>query len=217
MIVETARLQLRPVTAGDVDALVELDSDPAVMRYVSGGAATPREVIEDWVLPRALTEFREHRTGMWAALDRRTRVFAGWFSLRTPRHSSDSELELSYRLRRNLWGRGLATEAAACLIRMSFEEISADRVFASTLAENLPSRRVMEKVGMRMCAIHLTDDDLGGNHGFGEVEYELLRAHWETATMSWAPSAWSSDRLSAGAWSSGAWSPGGAGMHDLTA
>lgn len=186
LILDTVRLRLRPVAVSDVDAMVDLDSDPMVMRYVSGGVATPREVIEEWVVPRAQAEQRAHRTGMWAAQDRYSTAFFGWFALRTPRHSNRSELELSYRLRRDAWGRGLATEAAHALLTMSFSEIGAERVFASTMAVNTPSRRVMEKIGMRLSAIHMSDDELVSSAGGGEVEYELLRSHWETTTMRWS-------------------------------
>lgn len=186
MILETARLRLRPVNMFDVDALVALDSDPAVMRFVSGGTATPHEVVADWVLPRAQAEYRQHRTGMWAALERSrsahgTDEFAGWFALRTPRHSDRAELELSYRLRRTMWGRGLATEAARALLAMSFQELAAERVFAGTMAANLPSRRVMEKIGMHLSAIRMSPGfgtaGVGGP-AHGEVEYELLRGQW---------------------------------------
>ncbi|MFW0785042.1 GNAT family N-acetyltransferase [Gordonia sp. CPCC 206044] len=197
MILETARLRLRPVASSDTDALVRLDSDPAVMRFVSGGAPTPREVIEDWVVPRAQAEYRAHRTGMWTATDRITGGFLGWFALRTPRHSNCAELELSYRLCRHVWGHGLATEAAAALLRMSFQQICAERVFASTMAVNMPSRRVMEKIGMRLSAIRMSTDDVVFGSGGGEVEYELLRAHWETMTMSWSqpdPRPWTGGR-----------------------
>ncbi|RPA19952.1 GNAT family N-acetyltransferase [Gordonia sp. OPL2] len=186
MILDTVRLRLRPVALSDVDAMVDLDSDPAVMRYVSGGVATPREVIEEWVVPRAQAEQRAHRSGMWTAQDRYSSAFRGWFALRTPRHSNRSELELSYRLRRDSWGHGLATEAAHALLTMSFSEIGVERVFASTMAVNTASRRVMEKIGMRLSAIHMSDDELLSSAGGGEVEYELLRNHWETTTMRWS-------------------------------
>ncbi|MDY6808010.1 MAG: GNAT family N-acetyltransferase [Actinomycetota bacterium] len=185
MILETARLRLRPVTGSDVSALVGLDSDPLVMRYVSDGVPTSREVIEGWVLPRADAERRAHNTGMWTAVDRDAGHFRGWFALRTPRHSHRPEVELSYRLTREVWGRGLATEGAHALLTMSFRELGAERVFASTMAANIASRRVMEKIGMRLSAIHLCDEDILFGSGSGEVEYELLHSHWETTTMTW--------------------------------
>ncbi|MGU3294737.1 GNAT family N-acetyltransferase [Williamsia sp. M5A3_1d] len=186
MIVETPQLILRPVGAGDVSALVELDSDPAVMRYVSGGVPTPRAVIEDWVLPRAVAEMSSRRGGgMWTALDRSTGEFVGWFSLRAPRHGTQPELELTYRLRRAVWGRGLATEGAQTLMGVAFDAPDTGRVFASTMAVNSASRRVMEKLGMRLTALHLGDDSRADGYERGEVEYELRRSDWESARFAW--------------------------------
>lgn len=182
MIVETSRALLRPVGRGDIDDLVQLDSDPLVMRYVSGGKPTSRATIEDWVIPRAQAELAGARGGLWTVTDRRYGEFLGWMSLRGPRHSDGPEMELSYRLRREYWGRGLATEAARAVVTVAFGHLGAQRVFAGTTAANTGSRRVMEKLGMVVSRIHMSDDDpLGG----GEVEYELLRVHWDTRTRGW--------------------------------
>ncbi|GAC84334.1 putative acetyltransferase [Gordonia paraffinivorans NBRC 108238] len=203
MNIDTARARLRPVSASDIDDLVHLDSDPEVMRYVSGGVPTPRAVIEEWVLPRAEAERRRYGTGTWALCDPATGAFLGWASLRTPRHSSRTELELSYRLRRTVWGRGLGTEAALALIAFAFDHLGTERVFASTLASNIPSRRVMEKIGMSLTGIHLCDDsDLFGTpdapgHAVDprtapydpdryEVEYEILQTEWRRRSLRWS-------------------------------
>ncbi|PKZ64035.1 N-acetyltransferase [Gordonia terrae] len=194
MNIDTARARLRPVSAVDVDELVHLDSDPEVMRFVSGGAATPRAVIEEWVVPRAETEHRRYGTGTWVLCDPATTAFLGWISLRTPRHSCRAELELSYRLRRTVWGRGLATEAAFALVAFAFDHLGTDRVFASTVARNASSRRVMEKLGMTLCAIHLCDDaadsaellTIHPDRDRSEVEYELLRADWQERSERWS-------------------------------
>ena len=176
MIIETSRLVLRPVERGDVDHLHLLDSDPSVMRFVSDGAPTPRETIIDWVIPRAQAELNTGRGGLWMATDRRYGAFLGWMSLRGPRHSSQPEMELSYRLRREYWGRGLATEAARAVTATAFTELGAERVFAGTTATNMASRRVMEKLGMMIARVHLSTEDV---LGAGDVEYELLRTQWE--------------------------------------
>jgi len=204
LIIETDRLVLRPVSIADADHLVELDSDPAVMRYVTGGTATPREVIEEWVIPRALAE-AGHRggAGVWVALDRldvvaarsvgdphaETSGFVGWFGLRAPRHSSESEFELSYRLRRRAWGRGLATEGARALVQLSFTELGISRIFAGTMAVNAASRRVMEKSGLRLVRLHdCADTSITGSER-GEVEYEIHKLHWESSGFPWGQSA----------------------------
>ncbi|GAA1480147.1 GNAT family N-acetyltransferase [Gordonia sinesedis] len=201
MFVETPRTLLRPVTDADVDELVALDSDPAVMRYVSGGAPTPRDVIVDWVLPRAVAEHRTRRGGLWTITDRRYGRFLGWMSLRSPRHSSRAELELTYRLRRESWGRGLATESARAIVVVAFDALTTDRVFASTTAANNASRRVIEKLGMRPSAVTLPGDRESRRHpalpdaeeaasdGSGILEYELLRRQWEAMRRSPAPTA----------------------------
>src|SRR3954454_20596126 len=74
---QTPRLILRQFTAADVDALVELDSDPAVMRYVTGGRGTPRAEIRDEVLPFWMAyDQRGEGYGFWAAIDRATATFS---------------------------------------------------------------------------------------------------------------------------------------------
>lgn len=178
---------LRPVERRDIDDLVRLDADPAVMRFVSGGVATPRSTVEEWVVPRAQAELRTGRGGIWTVTDRRYGAFLGWVSLRSPRHSNRPELELSYRLLREYWGRGLATEAARIVTDLAFTDLMAERLFASATSTHGASRRVMEKLGMRICGIHVGDQY--ASHGFGEVEYELLREHWQQRNTTWSPSA----------------------------
>lgn len=195
MNVETRRLRLRPVEPTDVDALVYLDSDPEVMRFVSGGRPTPRAQISDWVIPRARAELRTGRGGMWVAIDLRYQSFLGWVLLRAPRHSQRSEMELSYRLRRDTWGRGLATEASRAVVGLAFDRLHTERVFASTTLRNSASRRVMEKLGMRVSSVWaggtsqfwtpggIDDLDHGNREHAGELEYELLMHHWAALIM----------------------------------
>jgi RimJ/RimL family protein N-acetyltransferase len=90
------------------------------------------------------------------------------------------EFELGYRLRKEAWGRGYATEGTRALIRKGFTELSVRRVLAQTMAVNLPSRRVMEKSGLTLIrTFHLEwEDPLPGTE-LGEVVYALERADWE--------------------------------------
>src|SRR5213080_1743858 len=69
-VLTTERLILRQLTDDDVDNLVELDSDPAVLRYINGGTPTPRAVIQDEILPRFMEYYdRGHGFGFWAAIE----------------------------------------------------------------------------------------------------------------------------------------------------
>jgi RimJ/RimL family protein N-acetyltransferase len=165
----------RRFAESDLDNLVGLDSDPKVMRYLTGGKPTPRSVIENEVLPRLLRP----DSGRWAAIEKATGDFLGWFALDRPAGGSGEEVELGYRLRASAWGRGYATAGSRALIRKAFTELGVRRVFAQTMAVNVASRRVMEKAGLRHVRTFYPDwDDPIEGSEHGEVEYELRRADW---------------------------------------
>ena len=161
----------------DVELPVALDSDPEVMRYLSR-TPTSRQEVEGVNLPMVLGEYAESaHTGSWAALDRETGQFLGWFARRTK--GRPGEAELGYRLRRAAWGRAFATEGGRALINRAFARQGVERVRAQTMAVNVRSRRVMEKLGMRhVRTFHEHFDDPLPGTGHGEVEYAMTRAEW---------------------------------------
>jgi RimJ/RimL family protein N-acetyltransferase len=192
VFLETERLALLQFTEDDVDNLVELDSDPEVMRYLNGGIPTPRELVEREILPRFLSYYERYDGfGVWAAVEKSSGAFIGWFSLRPHDESRPNEVELGYRLRRSSWGQGYATEGARALIRKGFTELGAQRVTANTYEHNTGSRRVMEKAGMTLVrryrptldeltsetSNHLSADSVWDGD---EVEYALTKSDWET-------------------------------------
>jgi RimJ/RimL family protein N-acetyltransferase len=181
ILLETERLRLRRFTAGDLDRLVELDSDPEVMRYITGGAPTPRELYETLILPRWFAIYSARPAeGYWAAEDRGTDAFLGWFHLREDR-IEPAYLELGYRLRRDCWGRGLATEGSHAVIRHGFERAAAERISSRTLKGNLASQRVMQKCGLRCVGeFSYADDAPGALPGMprAAVKYEITRPEW---------------------------------------
>ncbi len=142
----TERLVLCRFTEADADNLFDLDGDPEVMRFLTGGKPTPRDVIENEILPRFL-QYHKHSEGfgVWAAIERSTGAFLGWFAFHPPEGGGSDEVELGYRLARPSWGKGYATEGSRALIRKGFTELETRRVFAQTMAVNIASRRVMEK------------------------------------------------------------------------
>src|SRR5262249_51042883 len=125
------------------------DSDPEVMRFITKGQPTSKERIENVHLPRILSQHRDlPPQGFWAAYLARTDEFIGWFHLR-PDRIDPGEMELGYRLKRHVWGQGLATEGVRALVDGSFGPWGYDKVCARTLLGNLASQRVMQKVGLR--------------------------------------------------------------------
>ena len=181
---KTERLILRRLTETDADNLFELDSDPEVMRYLNGGIPHTRDEIVTEVLPRYLEYYDKYAEyGFWAAIERTTDEFLGWFHFR-PYRSAPEEIELGYRLKRSAWGKGYATEGSRALIEKGFTELGADKVVADTLAANTRSRRVMERLGMRLEKEFLCgEDELPGwsEEERRGVKYALVKMDWETA------------------------------------
>jgi RimJ/RimL family protein N-acetyltransferase len=165
----TDRMVLRPITLDDVDQLVALDSDPEVMRYLTGDKPSSRPEVEQKV--RQVLGWR------WMAYDRMTGQFVGWFGARP---TGESEHELGYRLPRRAWGQGLATEGTLALINTAFARSGVTRLWAQTMAVNSRSRRVMERCGLKYVrTFHLDWDDPIEGTEHGEVEYEILRPDWQ--------------------------------------
>lgn len=174
---ETDRL-LRDFVPGDIDELVRLHNDPAVMKHLTGGAPISRATIE--------AEYHErfvaygYRAGVEKVSDR----FIGWYGLHDARGGGDEDEPgdqwLGYRLHRDAWGHGYATEGVRALIDEGFRQRGVQRVRAATMAVNAPSRRVMERAGLTYVrTFHEEwDDPLPGTE-LGEVEYALTREAWE--------------------------------------
>jgi RimJ/RimL family protein N-acetyltransferase len=181
VFLETQRLVLRRFTVADVGNLVSLDADPDVMHFITGGVTTSREEIENEVLPAFLAYYeRFEGYGFWAAIEKATGEFLGWFHFRPRGGASLDEAELGYRLRKSAWGKGYATEGSRALIRKGFTEFGVQRVVAEAMVVNLASRRVMEKAGLTLVrTFHqpwpypIEGDELG------DVEYALSKADWE--------------------------------------
>ncbi|MFD3975022.1 GNAT family N-acetyltransferase [Streptomyces cyaneofuscatus] len=181
VFLETDRLVLRPFTAADAPALLALDNDPEVMRYINGGRPTTPAAIRERTLPRLLHDHPCTGTrGFWAAEEKATGTFLGWFELRPVDDQDRTVVELGYRLNRAAWGRGYATEGARALVRKGFTDLGAERVTANTMAVNAGSGRVMEKAGLTFLRAYTEDwpDAIEGSE-HGEVEYALTRAEWE--------------------------------------
>jgi RimJ/RimL family protein N-acetyltransferase len=181
VFLETGRLVLRRFTDDDVDLLVELDADPAVMRYINGGEPTSRAEVADEVLPAFLGYYARYPGyGFWAAIEKSTGEFLGWFHFRPKADGFDDEPELGYRLRQSAWGKGYATEGSRALIDKGFAEFGVQRVFAETMAVNTGSRRVMEKSGLRFVrSFHAAWPVRIPGDEQGDVEYALDRDEWE--------------------------------------
>ena len=180
----TERLTLVPLADEHLEWEVELDSDPEVMRYLSGRASTSEDV-EAGHARRIAAAQKVAGLGFWIGLT--NDEFVGWWTLQ-PAHGPDQPddpgvADLGYRLLRRHWGKGLASEGARELVRYGFDDVGLDRIIAQTIAVNAASRAVMERVGLsfvRTFPSSMSAPVEGIEKG--EVEYELTREQWERRT-----------------------------------
>jgi RimJ/RimL family protein N-acetyltransferase len=142
--VQTARLELRPIAEGDVDALAEVDNQPEIRAAIDPfGEHVPED-------PAALREYERRlvgHSGFLAAIELETGALVGCFQFQE-HDERPAERELGYRLHPAAWGRGYATEGAAALVRDAFARPGIERVYAHSLLDNPGSIAVMQKIGM---------------------------------------------------------------------
>lgn len=142
----TLRLELREFVAADFDDLWRLDQDPGVMRYIGGGRSSTRAQVAA-ALMRIPRVYRLYPgLGTWRAARRDTGAYIGWFTLK---YIPDTvEVEIGYRLLREAWGQGYATEGATELVRYGFDDLGLHRIVGLTHRDNVASQRVLQKAGL---------------------------------------------------------------------
>ena len=142
---ETSRLTLRLPRTHDATAIFDgYAADPDTIRWMDfrphTTVTTVETVVADWC-------------GAWdrgdgfafVVQDRATAQFFGVVHLSVGQHGA----KLGYVFGRHAWGRGIATEAALCIVDVAFTQFGVWRVWATCAPQNSASRRVLEKVGMR--------------------------------------------------------------------
>jgi RimJ/RimL family protein N-acetyltransferase len=197
-ILRTDRLLLTPLADRHIELEVQLDSDPEVLRHIGGRARTRDEVVASHA-QRMARAGKVDGLGYWMAFG----SDGGAPGSLAPEHEEDGEFvglmmlppahgpdqpddptvsDLGYRLVRRYWRQGLASEASRVLLRHAFETVGQHRVIAQTMAVNLGSRGVMERIGLRYVRTYFPswDEPLAGA-ALGEVEYEMTRAMWTEA------------------------------------
>jgi RimJ/RimL family protein N-acetyltransferase len=151
MQIETDRLVLRPFRDADRLVNAQIFADPEVRRFALGTLDTQAANAR---LDQAIAEHDERGFGQLAVENRRDGSLIGMLGLTTfgaalkaaiPSHP---DLQIVWQLARPVWGRGLATEGALAVLNYAWTVLGATEVVAITAAINVPSRRVMVKIGM---------------------------------------------------------------------
>lgn len=143
---ETARLRLRPFREDDAPVLHQILIEDEMLKYFPSPSGPPLEKVEKFVRSQ-IDQWDTVGYAWWAVELKATGALVGWNGLQ---YLPDTgETEIGYLLDRSLWSQGLTTEAARVVLRYGFAEARLPEIIALAHPENLASRRVMEKLGMR--------------------------------------------------------------------
>ena len=174
-VLTTPRLRLEPMTDEHLDGLNALNSDPEVMRYLGGQPETRDETMA--VIERVKGRWQERGYSWWTIFDRETGGIVGAGAIQNLRREATllpdpaCPLEIGWRLRRDTWGRGLATQAAFAMGDFVFDTLHANELLAVCHPDNTASASVMARLGMH---------DEGLQHWYGKelTTFRIDAARW---------------------------------------
>jgi len=173
---ETPRLYLREYTAEDWPAVLAYQSDPRYLRYYEWEKRSPRDVraflkkLIEWQTARPRIKFQ------FAVMLRAEDRLIGSCGIR--RQTLDAvEADIGYEIAPDLWGQGLATEAARALLAFGFDDLNVHRIWARCVAGNAASARVMEKVGMQYEG-RMRENEWFKGRWWDTLIYGILEQEW---------------------------------------
>jgi RimJ/RimL family protein N-acetyltransferase len=145
--IRTARLRLRRWLANDREPFAAMNADPAVMEHFPSELSRRQS---DAFADAIEEHFETHGFGLWVLEVPSVVPFAGFVGLAIPSFEAafTPSVEVGWRLAREHWGRGYATEGARAAVAFGFMSLELDEIVAFTVSRNDRSRRVMEKLGM---------------------------------------------------------------------
>ena len=140
------RLFYRPYRRSDAVAAFAFFGDAEVMKYSAFGVHPMIErTIE--MLADLIAYHRNHGFGLWAVIERESNELVGMAGL--AEFDGLGDMELAYRLRRDRWGRGYATEAAAAWVAKGFGALGLPKIVAVVEPDHAVSKHILEKLGMK--------------------------------------------------------------------
>jgi RimJ/RimL family protein N-acetyltransferase len=146
-ILETERLIIREILPDDIDDIFKMNGDPDVMTYVGDGSVRTYHQMHGEMDMLISHYTRKPGLGIWGTILKETGTFVGAIGL--VYYDNTPEIEIGYRIQKEYWNRGYATEASLGLLEYGFQDLKLKKIVSSAHIENLASRRVMEKIGMK--------------------------------------------------------------------
>ncbi len=162
-MLETERLILRPLAAADVDQIYAMRSDADVMRFIR--EPQNRAESANWI-ELVSSRWKQEKIGFCAIIEKSSNAFVGWCGLWKLKETG--ETEVGYAVAKMFQKKGYATESAMEILRYAFEPLQSEKIVAVARAENVASRRVMEKLGMSY-------DYTGEFYGRDLVHYSITK------------------------------------------
>ncbi|MGE5336446.1 MAG: GNAT family N-acetyltransferase [Gemmatimonadota bacterium] len=155
MLFETNHLIVRRITADDLDAMCAVYGDVDAMRWVADGTGLGRDGCARWT-EKTLRNYATRGYGMSALVLKEGGTVIGFCGL----VHADGRIvpEIKYALRREYWGRGLASEAARGMLEYGSRAFGLRKIIATTDPDNLASHRVLIKAGMTDAGVRRNDD-----------------------------------------------------------
>jgi ribosomal-protein-alanine N-acetyltransferase len=152
--IATKHLLLRPLRLEDAPGMWELDTDPAVHRYLGGiGGPRPASLADSEATIRFIqAQYAEKGIGRWAVTLRGTGEFMGWAGLKLvagPINGQRDFYDIGYRFIPRYWGQGYGYETALTWLRVGFDILKVARICAYADVNNAGSRRILAKIGLR--------------------------------------------------------------------
>lgn len=176
MQIQTDRLLLRDFRSDDWRAVLAYQKDPRYLRYYAWAGRTAGEV-RRFVQMFVDQQHVEPRTHFQLAVIRReSGELIGNAGLRRPAAWSH-DAEIGYELAPDHWGRGYATEAGQAILRFGFVDLGLHRIAAWTLADNIASVRVLEKLGLSLEG-RLRDREVFKGRYWDVLMYAILKEEW---------------------------------------
>lgn len=156
ILFKTERILCRQLLSSDVDEMYAVYSDADAMRWVDDGQPIKRNECTQWVAV-TLKNYEARGYGMSTLVSRESDAVMGFCGLVHPHNQPEAEIK--YALHRRFWGAGLATEAVRAMLDYGKREFQLAEVIATVASENIASRRVLLKAGMKESATRYDDDD----------------------------------------------------------
>lgn len=172
-VMQTARTRIREFQLSDIPGLARILGDPSVMEFSSKGPLTEEDTLQ--FIAWCIDSYRQHGHGPWALTEKQSGALIGFCGLSLENVDGVEEIEIGYRLAKDQWGKGLATEAATRVIEYGFSDLNINSIIGIVSPRHTASLRVLAKLGF---------------HSFYETRfsgwdvriYRQNRQDWQVAT-----------------------------------